>query len=456
MFDNFSQKITKIFDHISGKKFISEDDLNNVLREIRIALLEADVALPIAKSFIEAVKQEAIGKQVIRNVSAGQMIVKIVHDELVKLLGSEKSEINLAVKPPVIILMVGLQGAGKTTTAAKLALRLKKRQNKKVLLASLDIYRPAAALQLALLAKKNDIACDEFEESSKPEILAEKARLKAAQEDFDILILDSAGRTVINSEMMQELRNVAAKVEINEILLVVDAMIGQDAINVAKSFSETLPLTGIVLTRLDGDSRGGAALTMRAATNCPIKFIGTGEKLEDLDEFNPERIASRIVGMGDVVSLVEKAQEIFNVEEAEDTTRKLKEGRFDFNDMLSQMRNMKKMGGMSSIINLLPGMGFIKEQLKNMNHIEKELKIQEAMILSMTQKERKKPDILTTSRKLRIAKGAGTTIQEINRLIKKYKQTQKMMAKLHKVDPKELETMMENQGLSRAIPKGFR
>jgi len=445
MFDNFSQKITKIFSQISGKKFISEDDLTSTLREIRIALLEADVSLVVAKNFIEQVKNEAIGKQVISSVSAGQMIIKIVNDELVKLLGSEKSEIDFASNPPVILLMVGLQGAGKTTTSGKLALRLKNKNHKKVLLASLDTYRPAAADQLKILSQKIHVDFADFDANSKPEILAQNAKKKAIEGGYDVLILDSAGRTSINVEMMNELIEINKKVEVKEILLVVDAMIGQDAVNVAENFKKTLPLTGVILTRLDGDARGGSALTMKASTNCPIKFIGVGEKLEDLEEFNPTRIASRIVGMGDVVSLVEKAQEIFDSNEMEKTAKKFKQGKVDFNDILSQIKNMRRMGGMSSILNLLPGTGALKEQLKNMTHIEKEIKIQEAIILAMTKKERQNPEILNSSRKHRIAKGAGSNIQEVNRLMKKYKMMQKMMGKFGKIDPKKMEEMMKNQ-----------
>jgi signal recognition particle subunit SRP54 len=446
MLDQFSNKITKVFDKISGKKFISENDLNDAMREIRIALLEADVALPIAKSFIERVKEEALGQQVVKSVSAGQMIVKILHDELVKLLGSEKSEINFNVKAPLIILMVGLQGAGKTTSSAKLALRLKNKNHKKVLLASLDTYRPAAADQLKILAQKISIDCDEFDAAKKPLQLAQKAQEKARDFAYDILILDTAGRTSINEEMMQELVEIQKAVSPTEILLTVDAMIGQDAVNVAKNFGEKLPLTGIILTRLDGDMRGGAALTMKAATNCPIKFIGVGEKVEEFEEFNPERIASRIVGMGDVVSLVEKAQEVFDAAEMEKAAKKMQKGRFDFDDLLSQMRNMKKMGGMASIINLLPGAGKLKEHLGKLNGIEKEIKIQEAIILSMTKKERADPEILNSSRKHRIAKGAGTTIQEVNRLMKKYKVMQKMMKKMGKIDPSKMQEMMNENG----------
>ena len=446
MFDSFSSKITQIFSQISGKKFISEDDLKATMREVRIALLEADVALPVAKDFIERVKAEAVGKRVVSSVEPGQMIIKILHDELVKLLGGEKSEINFSVRSPVIILMAGLQGAGKTTSSAKLALRLKNKIHKKVLLASLDTYRPAAAEQLRILSEKISVDFAEFDAQKKPLQLAKEARQKAAEGGYEVLILDSAGRTSINEEMMRELVEIANAVTPTEILLVVDAMIGQDAANVAKNFGEKLALTGIILTRLDGDSRGGAALTMKAATNCPIKFIGVGEKLEEFEEFNPDRIASRIVGMGDIVSLVEKAQEVFDVKEMEKAAKKMQKGQFDFNDLLSQIRNMKKMGGLGSIVNLLPGAAKIKEHLSKISGLEQEIKQQEAIILSMNKRERSNPDILSSSRKHRIAKGAGTTIQEVNRLMKKYKQTQKMMKKFGKIDPKKMQEMIQNAG----------
>ena len=449
MFDNFSGKITKIFDQISGKKFISEDDLNATMREIRIALLEADVSLPIAKDFIEKVKAEALGQQVVKSVSPGQMVVKIVHDELVKLLGGTKAEINFNAKPPVIILMVGLQGAGKTTTSGKLALRFKNKNHKKVLVASLDTYRPAAADQLKILAQRVGVEFDEFDSSKKPLFLAKKAQQKAVEGGYEVLILDTAGRTHINDEMMQELVEIQNAVEPTEILLVVDAMIGQDAINVAKNFNEKLQLTGTILTRLDGDSRGGAALTMKAATNCPIKFIGVGEKSDELDEFSPERIASRIIGMGDVVSLVEKAQEVFDSAEMEKAAKKMQKGHFDLDDLLSQIRNMKKMGGLGSIMNLMPGAGKIKEHLGKLGGMEKEIKMQEALLLSMTKKERAKPDILNSSRKHRIARGSGSTIQEVNRLLKKYKQMQKMMGKFGKIDPKKMQEMMDSQEMKK-------
>lgn len=443
MFDNFSNKIGKIFDSISGKKFISEDDLNATMREIRIALLEADVALPIAKEFIEKVKAEALGKQVVKSVESGQMIVKIVHDELVKLLGSEKSEINFNVKPPVIIMLVGLQGAGKTTTAGKLAARLKNKNHKKVLLASLDTYRPAAQEQLEILAKKIGVDSTAIIAGQKPLEITKRAQKQAIDGGYEVVILDTAGRTHLNDELMQELIQIKGATNPTEILLVVDSLIGQDAVNVAKIFNEKLALTGVILTRLDGDGRGGAALTMKAATTCPIKFIGVGEKLDEFEEFNPSRIASRIIGMGDVVSLVEKAQEVFDAKEMEKAAKKMQKGHFDLDDLLSQIRNMKKMGGMSNMLKFLPGAGKLKEHLGKLNDAEKEMSRQEALILSMTKKERMNPDILNSSRKNRIARGAGSTIQEVNRLLKKYKQMQKMMKKVGKIDPKKMQEMMK-------------
>ncbi len=450
MLDNFSNKITKIFNSISGKKFISEDDLAATMREIRIALLEADVSLPITKDFIEKVKTEALGQQVIKSVSAGQMIVKIVHDELVKLLGGQRAEINFNAAPPVIIMMVGLQGAGKTTTSGKLAARLKNKANKKVLLASLDTYRPAAQTQLEILANKISVDSLEIITSENPLQITKRALARAKEVGHDVIILDTAGRTHVNDELMNELEEIKKISNPTEILLVVDAMIGQDAVNVAKVFNERLQITGTILTRLDGDARGGAALTMKAATNCPIKFIGVGEKIDELEEFNPDRIASRIVGMGDVVSLVEKAQEMFDMEEMEKSAQKMQKGHFDLNDLLSQIRNMRKMGGIGSMVKFLPGMSQLKEHLGKLGDAEKEMLRQEALILSMTKKERKNPDILSSSRKHRIANGAGSTIQEVNRLLKKYKQMQKMMKKFGKISPTQIKQMIkEHEGSSQ-------
>lgn len=449
MLDNITKNITKIFDSLAGKKFIAEDDLNAVMREIRIALLEADVSLPVAKEFIEKVKEAALGQQVVKSVSAGQMIVKIVHDELVKLLGDEKSELNLNTRPPAVIMLVGLQGAGKTTSAGKLALRLKNKNHKKTLLASLDTYRPAAQQQLEILANKVQVDSLEIIAGEKPLQIAKRALNQAIKIGSDVVILDTAGRTAINDELMQELVQIKAAANPIEILLVVDSLIGQDAINIAKIFHEKLNLSGIILTRLDGDGRGGVALTMKASTNCPIKFIGVGEKLEEFEEFDPARIASRIVGMGDVVSLVEKAKEVFDEEEMLKAEKKLRKGEFDFGDLLAQIRNMKKMGGLISIVKFLPGAGKLKEHMDKIGDAELDLKRQEAIILSMTKKERTKPDllILNSSRKRRIAAGAGTNIQEVNRLLKKYKQMHKMMKKFGKIDKKTLDEMMkQNEG----------
>ncbi len=443
MLDNFSNKITKIFSSISGKKFISEDDLATAMREIRIALLEADVSLPIAKDFIEKVKEQALGQQVIKSISAGQMIIKIVHDELVKLLGSQRAELNLNVNPPAILMMVGLQGAGKTTSTGKLAARLKNKLHKKVLVASLDTYRPAAQNQLEILANKISVDSLEIIPSENPLQITKRAIAKAKEIGHDVLILDTAGRTHINDELMNELSEIKKIANPSEILLVVDAMIGQDAINVAKVFNEKLEISGTILTRLDGDARGGAALTMKAATNCPIKFIGVGEKTDELEEFNPDRIASRIVGMGDVVSLVEKAQEMFDMDEMEKSAKKMQKGHFDLNDLLSQIRNMRKMGGIGSMMKFLPGMSQLKEHIGKLGDAEKEMLRQEALILSMTKKERRNPDILNSSRKHRIANGAGSTIQEVNRLLKKYKQMQKMMKKFGKISPAQMQQMIK-------------
>ncbi len=446
MLENISGNISKVFDKLSGKKFINESDLNDSLREIRIALLEADVSLEVAKSFISKVKQEAAGQQVIKSVSAGQMVVKIVNDCLVNLLGSDKQEINFEVKPPVVIMMVGLQGAGKTTSSGKLAHYLKNKSNKKVLLASLDSYRPAAKEQLRILAQKSQTESLEIIADEKPTTTAKRALEKSKEFGYDILILDTAGRTVVNEEMMGELEEVQKICDPNEILLTVDSMIGQDAINIAKGFNEKLDLSGVILTRLDGDSRGGVALTMKEATGCPIKFIGVGENISDLEAFDPKRIASRIVGMGDIVTLVEKAQEVFDEDEMKKAEQKMQKGQFDLEDLLSQIRNMKKMGGMGSIMKMLPGASKLNQAMDKMGDMQGEIKRQEALILSMTKKERQKPDILSSSRKRRIATGSGSNIQEVNRLLKKYKHMKKMMGKMGKMDKSKLADMMGSGG----------
>lgn len=447
MFDNITKNISKIFDSLSRKKSISEEDLNLTIREIRIALLEADISLAVVKKFIEKIKEEAIGKHVLKSVSASQMIIKIVNDCLIDLLGNEKSEINFNTSQPAIILFVGLQGSGKTTSCAKIALKLKNKNHKKILLASLDSYRPAAKKQLELLANKIEVDSLAIEENEIPYQTTKRAIKHAKDFGYDALILDSAGRTSIDEEMMNELVEIKKLSNPSDILISVDAMIGQDSINVIKSFDEKLKISGAVITRLDGDSRGGVALTIKESTGCPIKFIGVGENVEDIEEFDPKRIASRIIGMGDVVSLVEKAQEIFDKDDLEKSAKKLASGKFDLNDLLNQIKNMKKMGGMSSIIKFLPKSSQIQEHLDKLGNVQKDISIQEALILSMTKKERQNPDILNSSRKRRIAAGAGSNIQEVNRLLKKYKQMQKMTKKFGKIDKNKLQEIIKEQNI---------
>ncbi len=443
MFDNITNSLTKVFDSLAGKKLLNEGHIDTAMREVRIALLEADVSLEVSKEFIKKVKEEALGKQVIKDVNPTQMIIKIVNDQLVELLGSDTQEINLKVKAPVTLLMVGLQGAGKTSSCGKLAYHfLNKKKKKKVLLASLDNRRPAAQKQLEILATQAKVDSLEIIENQKPADIAKRAVKQAKELNYDILMLDSAGRNSIDDELMKELQEVKKITKPDETLLVVDALIGQDAINVANNFKDKVGIEGIILTRIDGDSRGGAAITMKFSTNCPIKFLGAGEKITDIEIFDPKRIASRILGMGDVVSLVEKAQENFDEEELKKTEKKLKKGKFDLNDLASQLKNMKRMGGMSSVLKLLPGASKISQAMENSNFNEKELVRQEALILSMTLKERSKPEILNSSRKRRIALGAGSTIQEVNRLLKKYKQMQKMVKKVGRMGKDELMDMV--------------
>ena len=447
MFDNISNGLNKVFDALSRKKFISEDDLNSAMREIRIALLDADVSLPISKEFIAKVKETALGQQVTKNIESGQMIVKIVHDQLVETLGSDQQEINLNAKPPITIMMAGLQGSGKTTTCGKLShYFLKKLGKKKILLASLDTRRPAAQKQLEVVAGQVGVDSLEIIEGQKPIDITKRALKQAKDQNYEILILDTAGRTHIDDELMAELQQVKKLANPNETLLVADSLTGQDAVNIASSFQEKIGVDGVVLTRIDGDNRGGAAISMRMATGCPIKFLGTGEKLTELDAFDAKRIAGRILGMGDIVSLVEKAEENFSEEEAKKAEKRLRKGQFDLNDLASQLKKMKKMGGLSSILGLLPGAGKLKEQLNNKGFDEKEFSRQEALILSMTPKERSKPDILSSSRKRRIALGAGSTIQEVNRLLKKFKQMQKMMKKVGGMNKESLKNMMDQMG----------
>ncbi|MBV0899610.1 MAG: signal recognition particle protein [Wolbachia endosymbiont of Fragariocoptes setiger] len=436
MFKSLTDSLSSVFNHLKGKSFISEDDFNLAMREIRIALIEADVALEVAKKFINDIKDEVIGKEIIKKVSSAQMIAKIVQDNLVKVLGSEKSDLNLSVKSPVIIMMVGLQGAGKTTTSGKLALKLKK-QKKKVLLASLDVYRPAAQKQLEVLGKQIDVKTLPIVENKQPIEIAKIAVEEAKA--YDVLILDTAGRLHIDDGMMNELIDIKKLVSPTEIILVGDSMMGQDTINITKAFNEAISLTGIILTRVDGDARGGAALSMRMITNCPIKFIANGEKLTDIEDFYPDRIAKRILNMGDVVSLVEKAAEIVGQEEIDKLQKKVRKGKFDLNDLVNQLKTLNRMGGIANIMKFIPS-SFTKK-LNNGVPDDSKVKKYIAIIGSMTEKERQDPNILNGKRRIRIAKGSGTNVSDVNLLIKQYSQMSSVVSTLSKSKNKELELM---------------
>jgi signal recognition particle subunit SRP54 len=438
MFESLSSKLTGIFDRLTGRGALSEADVGEAMREVRVALLEADVALPVVKDFINKIKERAVGHEVLRSVTPGQQVIKIVHDNLVELLGKEAEPLNLTVTPPAIIMMLGLQGSGKTTTAAKLAKFLTDTQGKKVLMASLDTRRPAAQEQLKILGEQTGITTFPIIEMLTPVSIARHTIEMGLKEVFDVVILDTAGRLSIDDELMQEAADIrdAAKAYggPHESLLVVDAMTGQDAVNTAQQFDQHVGITGIVLTRIDGDARGGAALSMRAVTGKPIKFLGTGEKTDAIEIYHPDRLAGRILGMGDVVSLVEKAAANINHADAEELTQKfISGGRFDFNDLAKQMQQMRRMGGLGGMMNLLPGMGKIKEQMKNANIDDKMIKRQEAIIQSMTPAERRDVDLLQASRKRRIAAGAGVDVADVNRLIKQFLEMQKIMKQVQKL-----------------------
>lgn len=436
MFDNLSNKLSDIFKKITSKGYLTEEDITLAMREIRIALLEADVSIEVVKELVNIIKEKALGEKIIASVQPGHMVTKIFQEELTKILGSENQEINLKTTPPAIILMVGLQGSGKTTSTAKLANYLTTKHNKKVIMSSLDIYRPAAQKQLEVLASKTKIDSVPIIEEQKPLDIVKRSIEMAKKGVYDVLIFDTAGRLHIDETLMDELKEIEKLSSPVEILLVADSLTGQDAVNIAKNFKAQINLTGIILTRIDGDNRGGAALSMKYVTNCPIKFVGIGEKIEEFEIFYPDRIASRILGKGDIISLVEKAIENVETEDAEKMAKRLKAGKFDFNDLLSQLRNMKKMGGFGKILGMIPGLGQVKNQISNLQLDEKIFKKQEAIILSMTKKERKSPEILNPSRKNRIAKGSGTSIQEVNQVIKQQFQMQKMMKKFKNFDQK--------------------
>ncbi|MCB1558198.1 MAG: signal recognition particle protein [Alphaproteobacteria bacterium] len=433
MFQSLTDKLGGVFDKLRGKGSLSEEDVNLALREIRVALLEADVALPVVKDFVERIREQAVGQDVIKSVSPAQQVVKIVHDAMVDLLGAENTDLKTDGTPPLIYLMVGLQGSGKTTSTAKISKFLTDKKRKKVLMASLDTYRPAAQDQLAQLGTQTEIATLPIVAGENPIQITERAMKTARLEGYDILMLDTAGRLAIDDVLMDEVAKIRDLSHPTETLLVVDAMTGQDAVNTAKAFDEKIGITGLMLTRVDGDARGGAAMSMRAVTGKPIKLLGIGEKWDALEPFHADRIAGRILGMGDVVSLVEKAVETINQAEAEDMAKRFNEGKFDLNDMLSQFSQMKKMGGIGSLMKMLPGLGRFSDQIDEANLDSSVMKHQEAIILSMTKKERANPKLLNASRRKRIAAGSGTNVQDVNRLIKQYEQMEQMMRRMKKM-----------------------
>ena len=429
MFDTLNTKFEKIVQSIRGKAVISETDLEITLREIRIALLEADVSLVVVKEFINSIKSNILGKETLKSVKPDQMIIKLVQDELVKILGSENKSLNLSSSQLTKILFCGLQGSGKTTSIAKLSYLLKKSSKKKILLASADIYRPAAQEQLKVLAEETGSDFFNHNLSSASKIVDDS--IDYAQKNlFDILILDTAGRQVVDKKLMSELIEIENKFKPDETLLVADALTGQDAANVAKSFSDAINITGSILTRIDGDSRGGAALSIKSITNSPIKFIGLGEKVENFEPFHPERIAQRILGMGDIVSLVEKAAENIDKEEMEDMAKKIAKGKFDLEDFANQLKQMGKMGGVSGLLSMMPGVSKAQKLMAENKISNSMIDKQIAIISSMTKKERADPDIIKASRKIRISKGSGTKVQDVNRLLKQFLQSQKMMKRM--------------------------
>jgi len=429
MFDTLNTKFEKIVQSIRGKAVISETDLEVTLREIRIALLEADVSLFVVKEFINSIKSNILGKEILKSVKPDQMIIKLVQDELVKILGSENKSLNLSSSQLTKILFCGLQGSGKTTSIAKLSYLLKKSSKKKILLASADIYRPAAQEQLKVLAEETGSDFFSHNLSSASKIVDDS--IDYAQKNlFDILILDTAGRQVVDKKLMSELIEIENKFKPDETLLVADALTGQDAANVAKSFSDAINITGSILTRIDGDSRGGAALSIKSITNSPIKFIGLGEKVENFEPFHPERIAQRILGMGDIVSLVEKAAENIDKEEMEDMAKKIAKGKFDLEDFANQLKQMGKMGGVSGLLSMMPGVSKAQKLMAENKISNSMIDKQIAIISSMTKKERADPDIIKASRKIRISKGSGTKVQDVNRLLKQFLQSQKMMKRM--------------------------
>jgi signal recognition particle subunit SRP54 len=436
MFDNLSDRLGNVFDKLRGRGALSEQDVRDAMREVRIALLEADVALPVVRRFIDAVTDKAIGSDVLKSVTPGQQVVKIVNDELVAMLGGEDGEpegLNLAAKPPVVVMMVGLQGSGKTTTTAKLARMLKLKQGKKPLMASLDVNRPAAQEQLAVLGEQAEVTTLPIVPGQQPVDIARRAMESARLQAADVLLLDTAGRLHVDEALMAEMKAIASVSAPTEVLLVVDSLTGQDAVNVAQSFTGEVPLTGVVLTRMDGDARGGAALSMRHVTGKPIKFAGTGEKLDALEAFDPKRVAGRILGMGDVVSLVEKAAETVKAEDAERLARKMAKGQFDLDDLRTQLKQMQQMGGLGMLAGMLPGMKKAKAALAASDMDDKVLVHMDAIIGSMTGKERKNPALMNAKRKKRVAAGSGTQVQDVNKLLKMHQEMSRAMKQIRKM-----------------------
>ena len=449
MFEGLSKRLGDVFDRLRGRGALTEADVDAALREVRTALLEADVALPVVRQFVDEVRPKAVGADVIRSVTPGQMVVKIVNDHLVEMLGGSVADLDLNAIPPVVILMVGLQGSGKTTTSAKIGYRLTQGPQgmaaefggsfsvkRKVMMASLDTRRPAAQQQLKVLGEQTGVTTLPIVPLEMPLAITRRALETARREGYDVLILDTAGRLAIDEELMKEVAEISDLAKPKETLLVADAMTGQDAVNVAKAFNDRLAVTGIVLTRVDGDARGGAALSMRAVTGRPVKLIGVGEKFDALEPFHPDRIASRILGMGDIVSLVERAAETIEKEDAEKLAAKVRKGQFDMDDLLSQLRQLRKMGGLSGLMGMLPGAMQAKAAMSKAKVDEGALKRQEAIILSMTPKERRNPDLIHASRKKRIAKGSGAQVQDVNKLLKQHADMLKMMKRVNKLGEK--------------------
>jgi len=460
MFDGLTDRLSGIFDTLTRRGALKESDVDAALAEIRTALLEADVALEVVKNFIAAVRTEAVGQDVLRSVTPGQMVVKVVHDHLVETLGGGElgaAEAGLALSsPPAAILMVGLQGSGKTTTSAKIALKLTKQEKKKVLMASLDVYRPAAQQQLQQLGERTDVPVMAPVMGEQPRAIAKRAMDTARREGYDAVILDTAGRLHVDQELMTEVADVRDIAGPSETLLVADAMTGQDAVNLAREFEHKVGITGIVLTRVDGDARGGAALSMRAVTGKPIKLMGTGEGPEALEAFSAERIAGAILGMGDVVGLVERAKEVVDEEEAEKTAKRMMKGQFTLEDMADQLKKLRQMGDLSGLLGMLPGAQKMKQQIAEANVDDKTLAHQEAIILSMTRRERQNPKLLNGSRRRRIAEGSGTSVQEVNRVLKQFKQMSQMMKKAGKMGKRGLAGMMPPGMMPGGMPPGLR